>query len=82
MSWTPLHVHTEMSNASLAFADSLNRVEEVIDYAIELNLNGIAITDHESLSAHVRAEQHLDKLREKAQTEEEKEYLKNFKLIK
>lgn len=81
MEWTPLHVHTEMSNASLAFADSLNKVEEVIDYAIELGLHGIAITDHECLSAHVRAEQHLDKLIEEA-SGEEKERLKQFKLIK
>ena len=48
------HSHTVFSNIRLI--DSINQPEELIDKAIELGLSGIAITDHECLSAHIRAE--------------------------
>lgn len=48
-----LHNHTEFSN--LRLPDCTNKVEELIQHAKDLGLSGIAITDHEALSAHVRA---------------------------
>ena len=51
--YTSLHNHTEFSNLKLI--DSINKVEDLIQYAFELGLNGVAITDHDSVSAHVRA---------------------------
>lgn len=48
-----LHNHTEFSNIRLL--DSINKVNKLIDHAIELGSNGVAITDHEVLSAHVDA---------------------------
>ena len=51
------HNHTIYSNIRLI--DSINQPEELIDKAIELGLSGIAITDHECLSAHVRAEKYM-----------------------
>lgn len=48
-----LHNHTDYSN--LRLIDSINKPNELIDYAYELGLKGIAITDHESLSSHVKA---------------------------
>ena len=40
--------------------DSIVKVEKAIDKAIEMNLNGIAITDHACLSSHVFAEKYKD----------------------
>ena len=57
------HSHTVFSNIRLI--DSINQPEELIDKAIELGLSGIAITDHECLSAHIRAEKHMKKIHEK-----------------
>lgn len=56
------HSHTEYSN--LRLLDCINHPEELIDKAIELGLSGIAITDHESLSAHMRVNKYAKKKRE------------------
>ena len=45
-----IHNHTMFSNIRLL--DSINRPKGLIEKAIELGLSGIAITDHECLSAH------------------------------
>ena len=50
-SYTSTHNHTEFSNLKLI--DSINRVEELIQYAYDLGLNGVAITDHDCISGHV-----------------------------
>lgn len=75
-----LHNHTDFSNASCGFMDSINKTEDLINYAFNIGLNGLAITDHESVSAHVRAIQHYKKMLENA-SEEEKEKVKNFRLM-
>lgn len=49
------HNHTDYSNASCGFPDVIISVSELIQNAYDLGLNGITITDHESLSAHVQA---------------------------
>ena len=51
--YSSLHNHTEYSNLKLI--DSINRSESLIKYAYELGLKGVAITDHDSLSAHLKA---------------------------
>lgn len=51
--YSSLHNHTQYSNLKLI--DSINREEELIDYAIELGLSGVAITDHDCLSGHLKA---------------------------
>lgn len=56
------HNHTTIGS-NIRLLDSINKVEDLIDKAIELGLSGIAITDHESLSAHVAALQHYDKIK-------------------
>lgn len=76
-----IHNHTDFSNASCGFMDSINKTEDLINYAYEIGLNGLAITDHESVSSHVRAVQHYKSMLEKAKTEEEKEKIKNFRLM-
>ena len=57
------HSHTMYSN--LRLLDCINQPKHLIDKAIELGLGGIAITDHECLSAHMEVNQYAKKLREK-----------------
>ena len=52
-----IHNHTEFSN--LRLKDSTNKIEDVLNYAIELGLPGIAITDHASIGGHVRIERYM-----------------------
>ena len=56
------HAHTEYSNIRLL--DCINKPTALIDKAIELGLSGIAITDHESLSSHMKVNKYAKKLRE------------------
>ena len=68
-----LHNHTASSNARLI--DCINKVEDLIQYAFELGLSGIAITDHETVNAHIKAIKYIEKMRAKD------EKWKDFKLI-
>lgn len=52
-----IHTHTDSSNFKLR--DSTNKVEDVLDYALELGMQGIAITDHSTISSHIRASKHI-----------------------
>ena len=58
-----IHTHTDTSNFKLR--DSLNKPEDLLDYAIELGLPGLAITDHSTISSHVRATRHIENNPEK-----------------
>jgi DNA polymerase-3 subunit alpha len=73
MSYTSLHNHTEYSN--LRLLDCINKVEDIIQYAHDIGLNGLAITDHEALSAHIKA---LKFYNQKCKDDES---WKDFKLI-
>ena len=48
-----------------AYFDCINRPTALIDKAIEMGLSGIAITDHECLSAHMEVNQYAKKIKEK-----------------
>ena len=65
-----LHSHTEMSNFRLR--DSTNKVEALIDTAIELGHEVIAITEHETVASAIRAEKYYQKIKKENP---------NFKLI-
>ena len=56
------HNHTEYSNASCGFPDVINRVPDLIQRAYDLGLQGVTITDHESLSAHIQALKYYNKM--------------------
>lgn len=58
-----LHNHTDFSNFRLR--DCINRVSDLIDRAIELGHDCVAITDHETVAAAIRAEKYYDKVKEK-----------------
>lgn len=57
------HNHTMYSN--LRLLDCIIKPKDLIDRAIELGLSGIAITDHEALSAHMEINMYAKKIREK-----------------
>ena len=59
--------------SNIRLLDATNRPKQLIDRAIELGLAGVAITDHESLGAHVE----LDRLQE-----EYKEKYPDFKIVR
>ena len=47
-----VHVHSEYSNIRLL--DSINKIKNILKRAGELGLAGIALTDHECLSGHIK----------------------------
>ena len=58
-----LHNHTEYSNIRLR--DCIIKPHDLIDYAIELNHQVVAITDHECISNAVKVEKYYKKIKEK-----------------
>ena len=58
-----LHNHSQYSN--LRLRDSINRENEMIDYAIELGHEVIAFTEHETISNAIKIEKYYKKIREK-----------------
>ena len=58
-----LHNHTDYSNETLR--DCINKVNALIDTAIQLGHECVAITDHETISSYVKAEKYYKKVKEK-----------------
>ena len=58
-----IHNHTDASNFRLR--DAINKPEDLLDYALELGLPGIAITDHATISNHVRAHRYIEENKDK-----------------
>ena len=56
-----LHCHSDYSNIRLI--DSINQIDKIVDYAIEIGLAGICLTDHEALGGWIK----LDKKRQQVQ---------------
>lgn len=76
MSYISLHCHSDASNIRLL--DSINKTDKLIDYAYEVGLSGLALTDHDVLSNHIKALKHVAK-RKKENPNDER--WQNFKLI-
>lgn len=57
------HSHSHFSN--LRLLDCINQPKQLIDKAIELGYSGIAITDHECLSAAMEVNQYAKQIKEK-----------------
>lgn len=60
--YASLHNHTDHSNIR-GFLDSINRVSDLIVYSQKLGHNGIAITDHDTVSNHISAIECIKELR-------------------
>lgn len=58
-----LHNHSEYSNERLR--DSINRTKDMMEYAIELGHEVIAITEHETISNAIKVEKEYKKIKEK-----------------
>ena len=56
-----LHNHTDFSNFRLR--DCINKVETLIDRAIELGHNAVAITEHETIASALRAEKYYNEIK-------------------
>ena len=56
-----LHNHTDYSN--LRLRDCINSIPALIDYAIELGHEVIAITDHESISNAIKVEKYYNQIK-------------------
>lgn len=62
-SYLLMHAHTDVSNATLR--DCIIKPKQLVDYTHEIGLNGVIISDHEILSAHVKAHRYFTENREK-----------------
>ena len=58
-----LHGHTEGSN--IRIRDSINKVEEIVEYANELGHKAIAMTEHDFLGLFIRFQNAIKKVQEK-----------------
>ena len=56
-----MHNHSDYSNFRLR--DSINRVEDLINYAIELGHKGIAFTEHETIANAIAIEDYYNKIK-------------------
>lgn len=63
--YVSLHNHTAIGSNTRGFLDSTNKVENMVNYAKELGHNGLAITDHDALTAHIDLLHYVNSLREK-----------------
>lgn len=63
MNDTQLHCHTHGSN--LRMLDCIVKTKDLIDYAVELGMKAVAITDHASISEHINAIQYTKELKGK-----------------
>lgn len=73
MSYVNLHTHSEYSN--LKVIDSINKLDVLIKTAKDIGLRGMALTDHDTLSGHVKALNFYKSMCEKDES------WKDFKLI-
>lgn len=64
-----LHNHSEYSNIRLL--DSINKFENMITHANSLGQNGLALTDHECLSGHVKFLKAVKELKSKNKIRED-----------
>ena len=57
-----LHNHTQYSN--LRLRDCIIKENDLIDYAIELGHEVVAITDHDSIASHIKVQKYYKKVKE------------------
>lgn len=59
MTTQPFLIHNHSDYSNLRLRDATNRVEDILEYSLELGLPGIALTDHEALSGHVKVDKYI-----------------------
>lgn len=63
MSFSRIDIHNHTRYSNIRLIDAMPTPEALIDYAIQIGLKGIAITDHEALSAHPKAVKYAEKIK-------------------
>ena len=76
MSYFTIHNHSDFSSAK--FPDSICKVKDLIDYAHQLGLVGVAITDHDCVASYVRAQKYL---KQKRKANPDDKTWQDFKLV-
>lgn len=71
-----LHNHTDNGSNIRGFLDSTNTIKGLLEYTLQVGHKGVAITDHDSVAAHVNALTQMAEFRE-----EDPEKWKDYKLI-
>lgn len=62
-SYSTLHTHTMFSN--LRLKDAVIKPNELVEESFKLGLNGLVVTDHETLSAHLKISQYYNQNKER-----------------
>jgi DNA polymerase-3 subunit alpha len=57
MKYASLHNHSDYSNIKVI--DSINKIEDLMDEAFKKGLYAVALTDHDTLSGHIKAIQYF-----------------------
>ena len=52
-----------LSGSNIRMLDCIIKEDKLIDYALELGLTGVAITDHESVSGYIKALKYMKSLK-------------------
>ena len=60
--YTSLHIHSEYSTALLRFADAIIKIPNMLQWAYDNGLRGVALTDHQGVSGYVDVEQFISKM--------------------
>lgn len=60
--YTSLHIHSEYSTALLRFADAIIKIPNMLQWAYDNGLRGVALTDHQGVSGYVDMEQSVSKM--------------------
>lgn len=60
--YTSLHIHSEYSTALLRFADAIIKIPDMLQWAYDNGLRGVALTDHQGVSGYVDMEQSINKM--------------------
>lgn len=60
--YTSLHIHSEYSTALLRFADAIIKIPNMLQWAYNNGLRGVALTDHQGVSGYVDMEQSINKM--------------------
>lgn len=60
--YTSLHIHSEYSTALLRFADAIIKIPNMLQWAYDNGLRGVALTDHQGVSGYVDMEQSISKM--------------------
>lgn len=60
--YTALHAHSEYSTALLRFADAIIKIPNMLQWAYDNGLRGVALTDHQGVSGYVDMEQSVSKM--------------------